>query len=172
MIISSKNTLLIILLEVHGIPHSRNSSHIWPYQRVRTGCLYSNHNVWSARSAVFSITLLMTKSSALNVRGFTCRLCKLANLCWYDAMCIAATSQNLLAVSRSLIMASVFASLGISVRVVGILISMGMIVSIPYVRANGDSPVGFRLVVLYAHNTPSSSSTHLVVALQEPRGGV
>ena len=172
MIISSKNTLLIILLEVHGIPHSRNSSHIWPAQRLRIGFLYSNHSVWSAGLAVFLKTILRTKSSDLNVCGFTCRLCKLANLYWYDAMCIAATSQSLLAVSRSLITTSVFTSSGISVRVVGILISMGMIASIPYVRAKGDSPVGFRLVILYAHNTPSSSSTHLAIALQEPQGGV
>ena len=51
-------------------------------------------------------------------------------------------------VSRSLTTASVFASLGISIQMVGIPISVGMIASIPYVRANGDSPVGFRLVVL------------------------
>ena len=44
---SSKNTLLIILLEVHGIPHSRNNSLVWSAQRVRTNCLYSNHRVWS-----------------------------------------------------------------------------------------------------------------------------
>ena len=29
MIVSSKNTLFIILLEVHGIPHSGNSSSVW-----------------------------------------------------------------------------------------------------------------------------------------------
>ena len=45
-------------------------------------------------------------------------------------------------------MASVFASSGISVQMVGIPIFVGIIASIPYVRANGDSPVSFRLVVL------------------------
>ena len=45
-------------------------------------------------------------------------------------------------------MASVLVSSGIPVRIVGIPISVGMIASILYVRANGDSPVGFRLVVL------------------------
>ena len=29
MIVSSKNILLIVLLEMHGIPHSRNSNSIW-----------------------------------------------------------------------------------------------------------------------------------------------
>ena len=51
-------------------------------------------------------------------------------------------------VSRSLTMASAFAFLGISIRIVGIPISMGMMASIPYVRANGDMPIGFLLVVL------------------------
>ena len=45
-------------------------------------------------------------------------------------------------------MASVLVSLGIPIRIIGIPISVGMIASIPYVRANGDFPVGFRLVVL------------------------
>ena len=45
-------------------------------------------------------------------------------------------------------MVSVFVSLGIPVRMVGISISVGMIASIPYVRANGDSSVSFQLVVL------------------------
>ena len=47
--------------------------------------------------------------------------------------------------SRSLVMASAFVSSGTSVRMVGISISMGMIASIPYVRANSDSP--YRLLV-------------------------
>ena len=45
-------------------------------------------------------------------------------------------------------MASVFALSGILVRTVGIPISVGMIASISYVKANGDSPVGLWLVVL------------------------
>ena len=98
--------------------------------------------------AVFSKTLLKTNSPALNVRGFTRQLCKFASLYWYDAMRTAAVSRSLLVLSRSFIKALVFTSLGISVRMVGIPISMGMMASIPYVRANGDSPVGFRLVVL------------------------
>ena len=50
--------------------------------------------------------------------------------------------------SRSLDMASTFAFLGISACMVGIPIFVGIIASIPYVRANGDMPVGFQLVVL------------------------
>ena len=50
--------------------------------------------------------------------------------------------------SRSLVMASTFASSGISIRMVGIPVSVGMIASILYVRVNGDSPVSFHLVVL------------------------
>ena len=45
-------------------------------------------------------------------------------------------------------MALVLASLGISFQMVGIPIFVGMIAFIPYVRANGDSLVGFRLVIL------------------------
>ena len=114
--------------------------------------------------AVFSKTFLRAKSPALNVRGFTCRLCKLANLCWYDAMRTDSASRSSSAVSRYLITASMFVSLGISFQIVGIPISMGMIASIPYMRANGDSPTGFHLVVLCAHNTHDSSSTHFPLA--------
>ena len=57
-------------------------------------------------------------------------------------------------------MASAFSFLGIYVRTVGIPISMGMMASIPYVSVNSDTLVGFRLVVLYAHKTPGSLSTH------------
>ena len=97
---------------------------------------------------MFSKTLLKTNFLALNVRGFTRWLCKFASLCWYDAMRIAATSQSFFVVSRSLVMASAFAFSGIYVRMVGIPIFVGMIASIPYVRVNGDSPIGFWLVVL------------------------
>ena len=63
-------------------------------------------------------------------------------------MCMAAASQILSVVSKSLEMALTFAFSGISAHTVGIPISVGMMASIPYVRANGDTPVGFRLVVL------------------------
>ena len=79
--------------------------------------------------------------------GFTCRLCKFASLCWDDAMLMAAASRISLVVSRSLAIASTFAFSGIFAHMVGISISMGMIASIPYMRANGDMPVGFRLVM-------------------------
>ena len=45
-------------------------------------------------------------------------------------------------------MALTFAFSGISARMVGIPIFVGMMASIPYVRANGDMPMGFQLVVL------------------------
>ena len=63
-------------------------------------------------------------------------------------MPMAAASRSLSVVSRSLIMALTLVSSGILVRIVGIPISVGMIASILYVRANGDSPIGFQLVVL------------------------
>ena len=50
--------------------------------------------------------------------------------------------------SRSLAMASAFDFSGISARTMGIPIFVGMMASIPYVRVNGDMPVGFQLVVL------------------------
>ena len=59
-------------------------------------------------------------------------------------MLTTAASQSSSNVSRSLITASVFASSRISVQMVGIPISVGTIASIPYVRANSDSPIGFR----------------------------
>ena len=76
----------------------------------------------------------------------------------------AVASQSSPIFSGSLAMASTFSFSGISARVVGIPISMGMKASIPYVRANGDMPIGFSLVVLYAHNTPGSSFTHFPLA--------
>ena len=119
MIISTKNSLMVILLEVHGIPHSGCISSVWPAQQVREnfhtrttmyGPSQLGWNFPSVGLAVFSKTLLKTKSPASNVCVFTCRLCKLANLCWYDAMHIAAASRSSLTVSRSVIMALVFAS--------------------------------------------------------------
>ena len=45
MPISSKNALLIIILEVHSIPHSGNDHPVWSTQYVRTGCPYSDHRL-------------------------------------------------------------------------------------------------------------------------------
>ena len=59
-----------------------------------------------------------------------------------------AASRSSSVVFRSLAMASAFAFLRISTRMVGIPISVGMMASILYVRANDDMPVGFWLVVL------------------------
>ena len=97
---------------------------------------------------LFSKTLLKTNSSALNVRDFTRQLCQLANLYWYEAMRTIAASRSSSSMFRCLIMASVLASSGIPIRIVGISIFMGMIASILYVRANGDSLISFRQVVL------------------------
>ena len=105
-------------------------------------------NFPSTGLTVFSKTLLKTNYPGRNVRGFTRRLCKFVSLYWYDDMRIASASQSSSVMSRSLAMASPFAFLGIYARTVGIPISMGMIASIPYVRANSDIPVDFQLVVL------------------------
>ena len=59
-----------------------------------------------------------------------------------------AASRSSSVVYRSLAMALAFAFLGIFARMVGILIFVGMMASIPYMRVNGDMPVGFRLVIL------------------------
>ena len=45
------------------------------------------------------------------------------------------------------------------------LMSAGMIASVPYVNENGISPVATRLMVLLAQSTPGSFSTHLPLAL-------
>ena len=115
------------------------------------GVIYGlSHMGWNssfAGLAVFSKTLLRTNSPTLNICGFTRWLCKLANLCWYEVIRTAAASRSSSTVSRSLITALVFASSRIFIQMVGIPISVGMIASIPYVRVNGDSPVGFWLVV-------------------------
>ena len=97
---------------------------------------------------MFSKILLKNNSPALNVRSFTRWLSKFASLCWYDAMRTTAASRSSSVVFRSLVRALTFASTGTSVRMVGIQISVGLIASIPYMRVNGDSLVGFRLVVL------------------------
>ena len=81
-------------------------------------------------SVVFSKTFLRTRSPGLNI-GFTCLLYRFASLRWYDAIHTAAASPSSFAMSWSLITDSVFNCLGISVRSVGIPISIGSIASIP-----------------------------------------
>ena len=105
-------------------------------------------NFPSTGLVVFLKTLLKTNSSARNVHEFTRRLCKFASLYWYDAIHTAAASRSSSVVSRSLATASTFAFSGIYVRTMGISIFVGMMASIPYVRANGDTLVGFQLAVL------------------------
>ena len=98
--------------------------------------------------AVFSKTHLKTRSLSWNVCGFTRLLYMFANLCWYDVIRTVVSSQSSSTISRSLVTTSTLASSGIPVQSVGIPIYVGIIASIPYIRANGDIPVGFRLVVL------------------------
>ena len=73
---------------------------------------------------------------------------QVSNLYGYDAIRTAAASWSLLVMSRFSAMASTFSFSGISVHTVGIPISAGMMDSMPYMRANDNTPVGFRLVVL------------------------
>ena len=63
-------------------------------------------------------------------------------------MQMAADSRNSLTVSSSLVVNYVFPCSEVFVRMVGIQISVGMMASIPYEIANGDTPVGLRAVVL------------------------
>ena len=63
-------------------------------------------------------------------------------------MRMAANSHNSSTVSSSLIINSILPCSGVFVLMVGILISVGMIASIPYVIVNGDMPVSLRAVVL------------------------
>ena len=95
-------------------------------------------NLPSAGLAVFSKILLKTRSPSWNVRGFTCLLYRFANLCWYDTIRTTAASRSSSAISRSLVTASALAFSGILVQSVVIPISVGIIASIPYIRANGD----------------------------------
>ena len=80
---------------------------------------------------MFSKTFLRTRCSAWNVRYFTCLLYELAALCWYNAMRIVAASWISFAMSKSFAMASVLAFSGSSIQSVGILISVGIMASIP-----------------------------------------
>ena len=79
---------------------------------------------------MFLKTFLRTKSSFWNIRGFTRLLYRFASLRWYDYICIAAASRSSSAMSRSLIIDSIFDCSGISIRSVGIPISVGTIASI------------------------------------------
>ena len=80
---------------------------------------------------MFSKTFLRTKSHGWNIRGFTCLLYRFASLRWYDAICTAVASRSSSAMSRSVITDSIFDYSGISVRSVGIPISVRTIASIP-----------------------------------------
>ena len=63
-------------------------------------------------------------------------------------MRMVADSRNSSTVSSSLVVSSVFPYSEVFVRMVGIPISVGMMASIPYVIANGDTLVGLRAMVL------------------------
>ena len=56
---------------------------------------------------MFSKTLLKTKSRSRNVHSFTHLLYRFVNLCWYDAIRIAAALRSSSAISRTLVTASV-----------------------------------------------------------------
>ena len=81
-------------------------------------------------SIVFSKTFLKTRSPRWNIWGFTLLLYRFASLRWYDSIRTAVASCNSSAKSRSLITDLVFDCSGISVRSVGIPISVGIIASI------------------------------------------
>ena len=87
-------------------------------------------NLPVARFAMFLKTLLKTRSSAWYARCLTHLLYKFVVLCWYDSIHTAATSRSSSVISRSLVRASILASLGISVRSVGISIYVGIMASI------------------------------------------
>ena len=82
-------------------------------------------------SVMFLKTFLRTKSPGWNIQGFTRLLYRFASLRWYNAIRTAAASPSSFSMSWSLITYSVFDCLGISVRSVGIPISIGTIASIP-----------------------------------------
>ena len=77
-------------------------------------------------SAVFSKTLLKTRSPAWNVGYLTRLLYKFVVICWYDAIRIVVSSMSSSVISKSLARASV-----IYVRSVGIPSSVGIMASIP-----------------------------------------
>ena len=84
-----------------------------PTQTTVYGSSQCGWNFSSARLVVLLETLLKTRSSFWNVRGFTLLLYRFANLFWYDAIRTVAASQSLSAISRYLVTTSALASLGI-----------------------------------------------------------
>ena len=88
-------------------------------------------NLQAIGSAVFSKTLLKTRSLAWNVRYLTRLLYKFVVLYWYDVIRTATTSQSLSIIFKSLARASAIASLVISVQSVGIPIYVRIMASIP-----------------------------------------
>ena len=80
---------------------------------------------------MFSKTFLKTKSLSRNIRGFTRLLYRFASLWWYEALHTATASRSSFAISRSLIKDLAFDCSDVTIRSVGILISVGTIASIP-----------------------------------------
>ena len=80
---------------------------------------------------MFSKTFLKTRSLGRNIRGFMHLLYRFASLLWYDAIHIATASHSSSAMFRSLITNLVFDYSDVSIRSVGIPISIGTIASIP-----------------------------------------
>ena len=80
---------------------------------------------------MFLKTFLRTKSPGWNIQGFMHLLYRFASLRWYDAIRTAAALRSSSAMSKSLITDSVFDCSGISVRSMGIPISVGTIAFIP-----------------------------------------
>ena len=80
---------------------------------------------------MFSKTLLKTRSSTRNARGFMCLLYRFISLCWYDAIRKAVASRSSSIISKSLVTTLALAFVGISVQSVGTPISIGIIDSIP-----------------------------------------
>ena len=78
-------------------------------------------NLPAVESAVFSKTLLKTRSPAWNVCCLTRLLYKFVVLCWYDAIRTTAASWSSFVISKSLARALVLASLEIYVQSVGII---------------------------------------------------
>ena len=155
MIVSSKKTLLIILLKVHGVSHSRHNSPVCYAKCIRSDCPYSNYRVWP-----FLIGLELLVCLVVFQRPFLRLILRLGMYAALQVHCASlpvsasmtlyttVASWSLSVLFRYLGTALAFAFLGISVRTVGIPISVGMMVSIQYVRANGGTLVDFRLVVL------------------------
>ena len=80
---------------------------------------------------MFLKIFLRTRSPRWNIRGFTRLLYRFSSLRWYDAIRTAAASRSSSAMSRSLIIDSVFDYSGIPIQSVGIPNYVGTIASIP-----------------------------------------